>query len=114
VIDRTNGQASVYVDGTLAGQWPVDTRPAASLPDAQLHVGTTAHRVLIVAESEGRRESLLELLRDSRIEPPSVASLAAFEAGDEHYAIAVAPRLGLARSTASKRCLASSINGSAC
>ncbi len=57
----------------------------------QLHVGATKHRVLVVAESEGRRESLLELLRDSRIEPPSVASLAEFEAGDEHYAIAVAP-----------------------
>jgi transcription-repair coupling factor (superfamily II helicase) len=57
----------------------------------QIHIGTTAHRVLIVAESEGRRESLLELMRDSRIEPPSVASLAAFEAGDAHFAIAVAP-----------------------
>ena len=39
--------------------------------------------MLIVAESEGRRESLLELLRDHRIDPPSVASLAEFEAGDE-------------------------------
>ena len=48
------------------------------------------HRVLIVAESEGRRESLLELLRDSRIEPPSVASLAS-SGGDERFAIAVAP-----------------------
>src|SRR5207237_4836822 len=49
------------------------------------------HRVLIVAESEGRRESLLELLRDSRIDPPSVATLAEFEGGDERFAIAVAP-----------------------
>ena len=57
----------------------------------QDHVAATPHRVLIVAESEGRRESLLELLRDSRIEPPAVASLAAFEAGDERFAIAVAP-----------------------
>ncbi|HJV61152.1 MAG TPA: transcription-repair coupling factor, partial [Albitalea sp.] len=49
------------------------------------------HRVLIVAESEGRRESLLELLRDSKIDPPSVANLAEFEAGDERFAIAAAP-----------------------
>ena len=55
------------------------------------HVAATPHRVLIVAESEGRRESLLELLRDSRIDPPSVATLAEFEAGDERFAIAVAP-----------------------
>ena len=57
----------------------------------QIHLGTTPHRVLIVAESEGRRESLLELLRDSRIEPPTVASLAEFEASDERFAMAVAP-----------------------
>ena len=39
----------------------------------------TPHRVLIVAESLGRRESLLEMLRDHTIEPPSVATLAEFE-----------------------------------
>ena len=54
-------------------------------------VGTTPCRVLIVAETEGRRESLLELLRDSQIEPPSVADLAEFLASDVHFAIAVAP-----------------------
>ena len=57
----------------------------------QTHLATTKHRVLIVAESAGRRESLLELLRDNRIEPPSVKSLAEFEQEDERYAIAVAP-----------------------
>ena len=87
---------------SLRGKEPVDW--ARPLPDLsvdrgapeplkklQLHVGTTPHRVLIVAESEGRRESLLELLRDSRIEPPSVATLAEFEAGDERFAITAAP-----------------------
>jgi transcription-repair coupling factor (superfamily II helicase) len=86
----------------LRGHDPVDW--ARPLPDLaadrgapeplkklQAHLGTTAHRVLIVAESEGRRESLLELLRDNRIEPPSVGSLAEFEAGDEKFAIAAAP-----------------------
>ena len=69
----------------------VDRGAPEPLKKLQIHVGTTPHRVLIVAESEGRRESLLELLRDSRIEPPSVASLAEFQAGDAHFAIAVAP-----------------------
>uniref|UniRef100_UPI0025D6F26A transcription-repair coupling factor n=1 Tax=uncultured Methylibium sp. TaxID=381093 RepID=UPI0025D6F26A len=55
------------------------------------HLARTAHRVLLVAESDGRRESLLELLRDHRLEPPAVESLAAFEAGDHRYAITVAP-----------------------
>jgi len=69
----------------------VDRGAPEPLKKLQLHVGTTAHRVLIVAESEGRRESLLELLRDNRIEPPSVATLAEFEAGDERFAITAAP-----------------------
>jgi transcription-repair coupling factor (superfamily II helicase) len=69
----------------------VDRGAPEPLKKLQLHVGSTPHRVLVVAESEGRRESLLELLRDSRIEPPTVASLAEFEAGDEHYAITAAP-----------------------
>ncbi|MEO8154702.1 MAG: transcription-repair coupling factor [Rhizobacter sp.] len=69
----------------------VDRGAPDPLKKLQLHLGTTRHRVLVMAESQGRRESLLELLRDNRIEPPSVASLAEFEAGDERYAIAVAP-----------------------
>ncbi len=89
---------------TLAvrGKEPVDW--ARPLPDLsvergapeplkklQQHVASTPHRVLIVAETEGRRESLLELLRDNRIEPPSVATLAEFAAGDEQFAITAAP-----------------------
>lgn len=86
----------------VRGKDPVDwARPLPDLsvdrgaPDPlkrlQLHLGATPHRVLILAESQGRRESLLELLRDNRIEPPSVASLDEFEGNDERYAIAVAP-----------------------
>lgn len=86
----------------LRGSEPVDwARPMPDLsaergapePLARLqqHVAATPHRVLIVAESEGRRESLLELLRDSRIEPPTVATLAEFEAGAAHFAITAAP-----------------------
>jgi transcription-repair coupling factor (superfamily II helicase) len=38
--------------------------------------------VLVVAESAGRRESLMELLRDHRIDLPSVDTLDAFVCGD--------------------------------
>ncbi len=69
----------------------VDRGAPEPLQRLHAHVRATPHRVLMVAESEGRRESLLELLRDNRIDPPSVASLAEFEAGSEHLAIAVAP-----------------------
>jgi transcription-repair coupling factor (superfamily II helicase) len=95
---RANEHALLAVRGSEETSWArplpdlsVDRGAPEPLRRLQLHVRTTPHRVLIVAESEGRRESLLELLRDSRMEPPSVASLAEFEAGAEHYAIAVAP-----------------------
>ncbi|MEX8513929.1 MAG: transcription-repair coupling factor [Leptothrix ochracea] len=96
----------------LRGQRPVEW--ATGLPDLSVERGGTdplkrleehlgrqtrhrseaseqARRVLIVAESAGRRESLLELLRQHRLEPVSVASLAAFEASHHPYAITVAP-----------------------
>ena len=63
-------------------------QPLARLAE---HLRSTPHRVLLLAESEGRRESLLELLRDSKIEPPSVKNLAEFEASDEKFAITAAP-----------------------
>ncbi|HEX6361474.1 MAG TPA: transcription-repair coupling factor, partial [Albitalea sp.] len=64
------------------------TEPLARL---QAHLDASRARVLLVAESEGRRESLLELLRDHKIDPPSVATLAEFESSDEKVAITAAP-----------------------
>ncbi|WP_284618833.1 transcription-repair coupling factor [Aquabacterium humicola] len=95
---NANRQATL----ALRGNEPVDwARPlpdiavdrGATEPLALLgkHLDATPHRVLIVAESEGRRESLLELLRDHRIDPPSVGTLAEFEASDEKVAITAAP-----------------------
>ncbi len=93
-----NAHATLVVRGKEPVEWArplpdlsVDRGAPDPLKRLQLHLGATPHRVLVMAESQGRRESLLELLRDNRIEPPSVASLAEFEAGDERYAIAVAP-----------------------
>ncbi|MGQ3050142.1 MAG: transcription-repair coupling factor [Roseateles sp.] len=87
---------------SVRGTEPVDfARPLPDIsvergvqePLARLaaHLKATPHRVLLLAESEGRRESLLEQLRDSKIEPPSVKDLAEFLAGDEKYAITAAP-----------------------
>lgn len=72
----------------------VSVERGAQEPLARLaeHLRTTTHRVLLLAESEGRRESLLELLRDNRIDPPSVKDLAEFEAHpEERFAITAAP-----------------------
>ncbi len=54
------------------------------------YMRNTAHRVLVLAESEGRRESLLDFLRASHLSPPSFDSLAEFQAGTEMLGIATA------------------------
>jgi transcription-repair coupling factor (superfamily II helicase) len=56
----------------------------------QSHIRNTAHRVLLLAESDGRRESLLDFLRASGLNPPAFDSLAEFAASDEKIGIATA------------------------
>ena len=97
-FSRCNAHAQLALRGTDEVAWArplpdlsVDRGTPEPLQRLKHQVDTTPYRVLIVAETEGRREGLLELLRDSRIEPPSVATLTDFQAGTEHVAIAVAP-----------------------
>ncbi|WP_439115173.1 transcription-repair coupling factor [Hydrogenophaga sp.] len=56
----------------------------------QGHIRNTAHRVLLLAESDGRRESLLDFLRASGVNPPGFDALAEFQASDEKLGIATA------------------------
>ena len=95
---RCNQHAQLSVRGNEPVEWArplpdlsVDRGAQDPLKRLEQHLAATAHRVLVVAESEGRRESLLELLRDHQLEPTSVANLQAFEASDHRYAITVAP-----------------------
>ena len=44
------------------------------------HIAASAHRTLLLAESDGRRESLLDFLRASNVNPPAFDSLAEFQA----------------------------------
>ena len=54
------------------------------------HLRNTQHRVLVLAESDGRRESLLDFIRASHLAPPAFDSLLEFEASDEKLGIATA------------------------
>ncbi|WP_422016259.1 transcription-repair coupling factor [Roseateles sp.] len=96
------GLAKPHAVLSVRGNDPVDF--ARPLPDVSVergvqeplarlykHLQATPHRVLLLAESEGRRESLLEQLRDHKIDPPSVKDLAEFQASDEKFAITAAP-----------------------
>ncbi|MCA6217520.1 transcription-repair coupling factor [Ideonella sp. B7] len=94
----TNAHATLAVRGSEAVDWArplpdLSVNRGATEPLAALekHLDSTPHRVLLMGESEGRRESLLELLRDHRIQVPTVETLADFLAGDEKVAITAAP-----------------------
>ncbi|SDD03360.1 transcription-repair coupling factor [Cupriavidus sp. YR651] len=50
-----------------------------------------ATRVLMCADSAGRRETLLQLFAESGLRPQTVDDFAAFLAGDAHFSIVVAP-----------------------
>ena len=52
------------------------------------HINTSAHRVLVLAESAGRRESLLDFLRASGVSPPAFESLEDFQTSVEKIGIA--------------------------
>ncbi|WP_255437646.1 transcription-repair coupling factor [Comamonas flocculans] len=62
-------------------------------PIAKLHahIARTPHRVLLLAESDGRRESLLDFLRASHLHPPRFESL-------EEFLGASGERVGIATS----------------
>ncbi len=62
-------------------------QPLAKL---QQHIHATPQRVLLLAESAGRRESLLDFLRTGGVHPPAFESLQAFEQSNEKTGIATA------------------------
>lgn len=95
---RTQPHAVLAIRGNEPLPWArplpdvtVDRGATEPLTALEKHLDTTPHRALLVAESDGRRESLLELLRDHKIDVPSVGTLAEFIAGDEKVAIVAAP-----------------------
>jgi len=52
------------------------------------HLRSSSHRVLVLAESDGRRASLLDFLHSSQFDPPTFDSLAEFLTSDEKIGIA--------------------------
>ena len=95
---KTQPHATLSLRGSDPVEWArplpdlsIDRGATEPLGLLQRHIDSTANRVLLVAESDGRRESLLELLRDHGIRVPATDSLADFIGGDEKVAIATAP-----------------------
>ncbi|MGZ5848206.1 MAG: transcription-repair coupling factor, partial [Ramlibacter sp.] len=99
------GKANEHAQLALrpAAQDVADTAVFQKLPDLSVvrgaedplarfkqHLAVTPHRALLLAESAGRRESLLDFLRASQLSPPAFESLEEFEASDEKLGIATA------------------------
>ncbi|MBH1625376.1 transcription-repair coupling factor [Stenotrophomonas maltophilia] len=70
---------------------PVAARDAPAGEALKSFLGHYPGRVLIAADSPGRREALLEVLQAAELKPPVVADLPGFLADDARFAIAVAP-----------------------
>ncbi len=86
-------------DGSGRTDYPdIETLPALTalrgtedpLLKLKAHARNTQQRILVLAESDGRRASLLDFLRASGIAPPSFESLQEFLASDEKFGIATA------------------------
>ncbi|PKO61770.1 MAG: transcription-repair coupling factor [Betaproteobacteria bacterium HGW-Betaproteobacteria-18] len=85
---RTDSGRTDYVEfGMLP---PLTVVRGAEDPLARLkaHMRNTRQRILVLAESDGRRASLLDFLHSSAFDPPSFDSLAEFQDSQEPIGIA--------------------------
>jgi len=103
--EQLNQRARIEVCGAqhsrIAEALPLGEQPLPPLPVAakdapagealKSFLGHYPGRVLIAADSPGRREALLEVLQAAELKPDVVADFGAFRAGKDRFAIAVAP-----------------------
>ncbi|AGX88087.1 transcription-repair coupling factor [Candidatus Symbiobacter mobilis] len=89
---RPGGDAPA-AEGAFHNLGDVSVTRGAEDPMARLraHIQATPHKVLLLAESEGRRSSLLDILHSAHIEPVGVDALQDFLRGPHKLGIAVCP-----------------------
>jgi transcription-repair coupling factor (superfamily II helicase) len=74
-------------------EWKVDLRADKPLAPLAGFVQTFPGRVLLAADSAGRREVLLEMLRATGITPAAAAGWHDFVDGSAHFSITIAPEM---------------------
>ena len=87
-LAMTGDDASAYAEFESLEPLAVMRGTEDPLVKLKRHIGITPHRVLLLAESDGRRESLLDFLRASGISPPAFDSLEDFQTSTEKLGIA--------------------------
>jgi transcription-repair coupling factor (superfamily II helicase) len=91
VLDADTGPARMRFATRVPTQIPVDARAAEPLGLVRRFVDGFDGRVLFLAESPGRRETLLETFAAHGLRPSGVPDWPGFLAGGERLAITVAP-----------------------
>ena len=86
----TEEPGSPYVELETLPPMAAERGSEDPLARLKLHARNTQHRILVLAESDGRRESLLDFLRASGVNPPAFESLLEFQTSDEKFGIATA------------------------
>ncbi|MEN9436175.1 MAG: hypothetical protein RIR09_830 [Pseudomonadota bacterium] len=79
-----------YTELEALPQMSVERGTEDPLARLKQHARNTQHRMLVLAESDGRRESLLDFLRASGVNPPAFESLLDFQTSGEKFGIATA------------------------
>ncbi|MBX9817339.1 MAG: transcription-repair coupling factor, partial [Burkholderiaceae bacterium] len=87
---RAAGEGDAFVEFSGLPALSVERGTEDPLSRLKTHARNTQHRILVLAESDGRRESLLDFVRASGISPPAFDSLQEFLASDEKFGIATA------------------------
>ena len=84
------GEGSAYLEFHSLPSMAVVRGAEDPLARLKTHIKNTPQRVLLLAESDGRRESLLDFLRASGLKTPAFDSLEDFQTSDEKLGIATA------------------------
>ncbi len=87
---RTEIASSPYAEFDTLPELTVVRGADDPLARLKQHIRNTQHRVLLLVESDGRRESLLDFLRASNLSPPAFESLEEFQTSSEKVGIATA------------------------
>jgi UvrB interaction domain/MFD, D3 domain len=74
-------------------EWRVDLRAEKPLAPLAAFIAQFPGRVLLAADSAGRREVLLEMLRATALAPQTVNGWQEFVSGDARFAISIAPEM---------------------
>lgn len=95
-VDVCGPQHSRHGDALPLGDQPLPPLPVAAkdAPAGEALTSFLGHypgRVLVAADSPGRREALLEVLQAAALVPTVLADFAAFRTGKDRFAITVAP-----------------------